>query len=171
MTLVTEANVPNIFVALLLLLLGKVDLSQYRCQIVWSLLNIVYQEHLLLLSCDLHQVATQPLTLFLALSPCPSGPIVCIGKVMEQVTTLHCSQVFHFNNKKTITGYISVWVCHVKRIMESSASKEFIHPSGHSPGDTEGVDVVAFSVYSSAQKMFLICSMFKKKKECDNCCL
>ena len=95
MTLVTEANVPNICVALLLLLLGKVDLSQYRCQIVWSLLNIVYQEHLLLLSCDLHQVATQPLTLLLALSP---GPIVCIGKVMEQVTTLHCSQVFHFNN-------------------------------------------------------------------------
>ena len=97
MTLVTEANVPNICVALLLLLLGKVDLSQYRCQIVWSLWIIAYQENLLLLSCDLHQVATQPLSLLLALSPVPSGSIVCIGKMMEQVTTLHCSQVFHLN--------------------------------------------------------------------------
>ena len=110
MPLVTEANVPNICVAMLLLLLGKVDLSQHRCQMVWSLWNIAYQEHLLLLSCDLHQVATQPLTLLLALSPVPSGPIVCIGKVMEQVTTLHCSQVFHFhfNNWKTVTGPIKV---------------------------------------------------------------
>ena len=65
---------------------------------------------------------------------------------------------------KTVTVTISFWVCHVKRIMESSASKEFIHPSGHSPGDTEGVDVVAFSVYSSAQKMFLICSMFNTRE-------
>ena len=44
MPLVTEANVPNICVAMLLLLLGKVDLSQYRCQMVeyW---NIAYQEN------------------------------------------------------------------------------------------------------------------------------